>query len=323
MIAFTSETEARAALQAGKLQAYYVLPADYQTSGDLRVVHIVDLKSPARQQFYNFLAANLLKNTDPVIAMRLVKGADVTIKSADGSRSLGSDNWFSFLIPFVGGIVFIVTMFTTGGYLMQAVVEEKENRTMEVLITSVSPNQFMAGKIVGDICVGLTQILAWSLFILVPILIARNTITLLQGIRISSQTLLVLLLTMLPSFVLVAALMATIGATVTEAREGQPMTGLISLPIWIPYMLTGLLISSPNSLLALGLSLIPLTAPVTMLIRDGLTILPAWQIALSSGIQILCAAGAIWLAGRAFRLGMLRYGKRLRWGELFGKSKRI
>jgi len=60
-----------------------------------------------------------------------------------------------------------------------------------------------------------------------------------------------------------------------------------------------------------------------MLIRDGLTILPAWQIALSSGIQILCAAGAIWLAGRAFRLGMLRYGKRLRWGELFGKSKRI
>jgi ABC-2 type transport system permease protein len=323
MIAFTSETEAHAALQAGKLQAYYVLPADYQTSGDLRVVHIVELKSPARQQFYNFLAANLLKNTDPVIAMRLVKGADVTIESADGSRSLGSDNWFTFLIPFLGGIVFIVTMFTTGGYLMQAVVEEKENRTMEVLITSVSPDQFMAGKIVGDICVGLTQILAWSLFILVPILIARNTITLLQGIRISSQTLLVLLLTMLPSFVLVAALMATIGATVTDAREGQPMTGLISLPIWIPYMLTGLLISSPNSLLALGLSLIPLTAPVTMLIRDGLTILPAWQIALSSGIQILCAAGAIWLAGRAFRLGMLRYGKRLRWGELFGKSKRI
>ena len=321
MIAFASEAEARAALETGKLQAYYILPADYRSTGNLRVVHIVELKSPARQQFYNFLGANLLKNTDPVIAARLVKGADVTTESADGSRSLSSSNWFSFLIPFVAGIGFIIAMFTAGGYLMQAVVDEKENRTMEVLITSVSPNQFMAGKIIGDTCVGLTQILAWTLFIVVPILIGRNTITFLQGIQISTQTLLVLVLTMLPSFVLVAALMATIGATVTEAREGQQMTGLISMPIWIPYMLTGLLMSSPNSPLSLALSLIPLTAPVAMLIRDGLTILPAWQIALSAAIQILCAAGAIWMAGRAFRLGMLRYGKRLRWGEIFAWRK--
>jgi len=82
-------------------------------------------------------------------------------------------------------------------------------------------------------------------------------------------------------------------------------------------MLIGLLMSSPNSSLSLVLSLIPLTAPVAMLVRDGLTILPVWQIALSAVIQIVCAVAAIWLAGRAFRLGMLRYGKRLSWRELF------
>jgi ABC-2 type transport system permease protein len=222
----------------------------------------------------------------------------------------------------IAGIGFVIAMFTSGGYLMQAVVEEKENRTMEVIITSVSPNQFMAGKIIGDTCVGLTQILAWILMIVVPILIGRDTFKFLQGIQISSQTLVVLVFTMLPSFVLVAALMATIGATVTEAREGQQMTGLISLPIWIPYMLTGLLMSDPNSPLALALSMIPLTAPMTMLMRDGLTILPAWQIGLSAAIQILFTVGAIWLAGRAFRLGMLRYGKRLMWRELFGRANR-
>jgi ABC-2 type transport system permease protein len=97
------------------------------------------------------------------------------------------------------------------------------------------------------------------------------------------------------------------------------MTGFISLPIWIPYALIGLLMNSPNSSLSLALSLIPFTAPVTMLVRDGLTILPAWQIALSSAIQVLCAVAAIWLAGRAFRLGMLRYGKRLSWRELFAQ----
>jgi len=125
---------------------------------------------------------------------------------------------------------------------------------------------------------------------------------------------------MFPAFILVSAIMAAIGATVAEAREGQQMVSIISLPIWIPYMLTALLMSNPNSPLALGLSLFPLTAPLTMLMRDGLTILPAWQIALSSAIQVLCAAGAIWLAGRAFRLGMLRYGKRLKWREVFTRS---
>jgi ABC-2 type transport system permease protein len=319
MIPFANESDARAALNAGRIQAYYVLPTDYRTSGSLRVVHIDQLKSSASQQFYAFLGANLLKRQDPAVAARLVKGADITVQSADGSRSFSSSDWFSFVFPVIAGIGFIIAMFTAGGYLMQAVVEEKENRTMEVIITSVSSDQFMAGKIVGDTCVGLTQIAAWLLLIIVPILVGRSSVPFLQTFRLSSQTLAVLACTMLPSFVLVAALMAAIGATVTEAREGQQMTGLISLPIWIPYMLIGLLMSSPNSSLSLALSLIPLTAPVAMLVRDSLTILPAWQIALSTAIQILCVLAAIWLAGRAFRLGMLRYGKRLSWRELFAR----
>lgn len=321
MIAFATEAEARSALEAGRLQAYYVLPADYRSNGELRVVHVKDVKTPARRQFYNFLGAALLKDTDPTIAARLVEGADVTIQTADGSRSLSGDNWFSFLVPMIAGIGFVIAMFTAGGYLMQAVVDEKENRTMEVIITSVSPNQFMAGKIIGDTCVGLTQILAWMLFIVVPILAGRNTFTFLQGIQLSTQTLVVVVLTMLPSFVLVAALMATIGATVTETREGQQITSLISLPIWIPYLLTSLLMGNPNSPLAISLSMLPLTAPVTLLMRDGLIVLPAWQIAASSAIQILCTLGAIWLAGRAFRLGMLRFGKRLALRELFARSR--
>jgi ABC-2 type transport system permease protein len=220
----------------------------------------------------------------------------------------------------VAGIAFIIAMFSTGGYLMQAVVEEKENRTMEVIITSVSPNQFMAGKIIGDTAIGLSQIFLWMVFIVVPVLVLRDKVTFLQGIQIAPQTMLLSAFVMLPAFILVSALMAAIGATVSEAREGQQMVGMISLPIWIPYMLTGALMSSPNSPLAVGLSLFPLTAPLTMLMRDGLTILPTWQVALSGGIQVVCAVAAIWLAGRAFRMGMLRYGKRLKWREVFARN---
>jgi ABC-2 type transport system permease protein len=320
MQAFSDEAAARTALEAGQIQIYYILPEDYRTSGNLNVVHIETLKSSSRKQFYNFLAANLLAGTNPEIANRLVKSAQITVQSVDGSRQMSGDNWFTILFPMIAGIAFIIAMFTAGGYLMQAVVDEKENRTMEVIVTSVSPNQFMAGKIMADIAIGLTQILAWVGFISIIFLFSRNSFTLLKSIQLSPQTAFLMLIILFPGFVMVAALMATIGATVTEAREGQQVVGLISLPIWIPYMLTGLIFGSPNSPVVIGLSLFPFTAPLTMLIRDGLTIIPTWQIAASAFVMTLSAIGSVWLAGRAFRLGMLRYGKRLTWRELFSRQ---
>ena len=319
-LSFETEAAARSALDTGQIQAYYLLPVDYLSSGQLSVFHLGEFKSPARSQFYSFLTVNLLRNTDPVIATRLVEGVEIIIQSPDGSRSISSKNWFNVVIPMIAGIAFIIAMFSTGGYLMHAVVEEKENRTMEVIITSVSTNQFMAGKIIGDMAIGLTQIFLWMLFIIIPILVFRNTLSFLHGIQFAPQTMLLVVFVMFPAFILVSALMAAIGATVSEAREGQQMVGIISLPIWIPYMLAGLLMSNPNSPLALGLSLFPLTAPLTMLLRDSLTILPAWQIALSAVIQVLSAIGAIWLTGRAFRLGMLRYGQRLKLRAVFARQ---
>ncbi len=317
---YADESAAMAALDHGEIQAYYVIPEDYLETGTLSVVHAEALKDGPRYQFYDFLAVNLLRDTDPAIARRIVESDEVIVQSADGSRSMSSDSWFNILVPFIAAIAFIIAMFTAGGYLMQAVVEEKENRTMEVLITSVSSNQFMAGKIIGDIAIGLTQILAWIGFVIIGILVGRVKLEFLQGIEIPPQALLLIATILLPAFVMVCALMAAIGATVSEAREGQQMTGLISLPIWIPYMLTGIIIGSPNAPIVVALSLFPLTAPLTMLIRQGMTNIPAWQIVASSAIMILSAVGSIWLAGRAFRLGMLRYGKRLKWREIFAKS---
>lgn len=319
-VSYPTEAQARAALDAGQIQAFYVLPADYLTTGALKAFHIQPVKDASRRAFYSFLAANLLKNTDPAIATRLVEGVNMTVQSVDGKRSIGEDNWFSFITPMVMGIGFMIAMFTSGGYLMQAVTEEKENRTMEVVVTSVTPNQLMAGKVVGDTAVGLTQILFWILFIITPVLIFQGSVKFLQGIQLSGQTVLVLIFVMLPSFVLVSGLMAMIGATVSESREGQQMTGLVAMPVWIPYALFVVFMNTPNSPLAMAMSWIPMTAPMTMLVRDGLTVLPWWDIAASSAIQILSAGLVIWLAGKAFRAGMLRYGKRLSLREIFAKS---
>jgi ABC-2 type transport system permease protein len=125
----------------------------------------------------------------------------------------------------------------------------------------------------------------------------------------------------LPSFVLIAALMAAVGATVTESREGQQVTGLFTLPVMIPYWFTYQIMSNPNGPLAVAMSYFPLTAPVALTMRAGFTSLSISEILLSVGLLSLSAAGALWLAGRAFRLGMLRYGQRLSLSEILGWTK--
>ena len=204
---------------------------------------------------------------------------------------------------------------------MQAVVEEKENRTMEIMVTSVSPGQMMSGKIIADIAVGVTQMVVWAIFIVLILFFGKNYISFLSGISFPLGTIAMLLAVMVPAFIMIAGLMAAVGATVTEASEGQQILGLFTLPTWLPYMLIGVFIQNPNGPLAIAMSLFPLTSPMTIALRIGFTTIPAWQFIASVIILVLSAIGAVWLAGRAFRLGMLRYGQRLRWNEIFSRQR--
>ena len=97
------------------------------------------------------------------------------------------------------------------------------------------------------------------------------------------------------------------------------MVGLINLPVVAPYWLATPFIMNPNGGLAVALSFFPLTAPVSMSIRIAMTVVPIWQMLLSSIILILSAVGAIWLSARAYRLGMVSYGKKVAFKELLGR----
>jgi ABC-2 type transport system permease protein len=174
----------------------------------------------------------------------------------------------------------------------------------------------MIGKTVGDIAIGLTQLIAWGLFIVAGILIGRDYAAWLQNISISWEIVGIILAILLPAFIMIAALMAAIGATIAEAREGQQISGLLTLPVWIPYLLIGVIAENPNGPVAVALSFFPLSAPMTVPMRASLTVIPTWQIIASVFLMVISAIGALWLAGKAFRLGMLRYGQRLRWTEI-------
>lgn len=312
-IPFEEEEQARQALDQEKIQAYYILPEDYPQTLDVKLVYLESPGSDIQEQFDQFVKQNLdsYQALSPQIKQRLEEGSTITISSLDGSRQMRQDQWYTVFTPFVAGIMFFVVVMTSGGYLLQAVVEEKENRTMEILVTSVTPGQLMTGKIIGNIGVGLTQLIIWLLFGFIGLFIAGQFIPEVQNISISGEYIGVLLLVLLPSFVMVAAIMAAIGATMTETKEAQQISSLFSLPMMIPYYMASVIIENPNSPLAVGLSYFPITAPITILMRMAFTVIPPWQIAINIGILVVFAGLAIWFAGRAFRLGMLRYGKKL------------
>ncbi|NMD30210.1 MAG: ABC transporter permease, partial [Chloroflexi bacterium] len=105
-----------------------------------------------------------------------------------------------------------------------------------------------------------------------------------------------------------------------EPREGQQIAGLFTLPVMLPLMVLPALVENPNGAIAVTLSLIPFTAPMALPVRAAFTTVPTWQLILSIGLVWLLAVGALWFAGRAFRLGMLRIGKRVRLREIFRKE---
>lgn len=320
LLPYKDEEDARKALDAGEIQAFYVVSATYEKDGAVRLVSNDEPDWRAQDRFESFVLANLVAKQPPEISARLNEGTNIVVVASDGSRKMGQDDWYNIIIPMGAGILFMIIVISSGSYLQQAVVDEKENRTMEMLVTSLSPGQLMAGKTAGNLMVGITQIVIWILFILAGFLVASGRIEWISRIHLDTKYLLIMAATLLPAFVMVGAIMAAIGATVTESREAQQISGFFSLPIFMPYWFITSIIGNPNGPLAQVLSYFPLTAPVTISLRAAFTTIPTWQLLLNILILILCAIAALWLAGRAFRLGMLSYGKRLKFKELFRRS---
>ena len=320
LIAYSTEFDAQNALDKGLIQAFYVLPTNYRDTAQTRLVYLKEPDSRIQNQFDSFLRANLFAGEPTAIAKRLNDGTTFIALSADGRRQMGENEWFNILVPLFSGIMFMIVIMTSGGYLMQAVVEEKENRTMEIVVTSVSPNQLMAGKIMGDIAIGFTQMGFWLAFAGVALAVGSRYVDWIGQIHVTPDVIVTLVVTWIPSFIMIAAIMAAVGATVTETREAQQMSGLFSLPIMIPYWLTYTFMTNPNGPVAAGLSFFPLTAPVALPLRIGFAQIPTGQLILNIAVLVVCAAAALFLAARAFRLGMLSYGKHLTLRQILGKA---
>jgi ABC-2 type transport system permease protein len=327
MIPYATEDAARAALESKEIQAYYVVAADYFETNRVDLVYIEPPDGGVTRQFWDFMQINRLTDLPPQIARRAVADSNLIVRWPDdvpgGGREFSQRAFLNTLLPLFVGIAFLLLLMMSSGYLMGTVVEEKESRTIELLTTSISSTQMMGGKITGVVAISLTQLATWIAFAALTLFIGGQVlrIEVLENLSLDLRIILPIAVLSVPAYVMIAALLTAVGATVTESQEAQQVTGLFMLPLWIPFWFAPAIIENPNSPLALALSLFPPTSLTTFILRQMFSQIPLWQLVTSAAILTACALGAVWLAGRAFRLGMLRYGQRLNWRELFGKAR--
>jgi ABC-2 type transport system permease protein len=212
-----------------------------------------------------------------------------------------------FAVPYAFSMLLLMSIFTGTGYLVYGLVEEKENRLMEVLLSSASHEEILRGKLIGLGAAGLTQIGVWALFGGVPaaIVLALSP----SAPHISPVTALIALMLFALGFALYGTIMAGVGSLGTSWRESQQATAMITFLAVIPLMMMPVFMADPNGTVARVLSWFPLTSPIAMMLRVGMTAVPAWDLAL--GIALV--AVGVWLAqkmsAKLFRLGLLMYGK--------------
>lgn len=309
---FADEASARQALTAGKIEAFYVVPADYLKTGAVRMVadNIEAGPNAPRSRsdaFGGMLSAAL--TGDPALVQQIDRpitiAGETTVASAAERRGGPTFGGFSPLIYGIA-VLFMVVLMTASAYLMQSVTQEKENRVIEVLMSSVTPRDLLAGKILGVSLVGLIQMALWfgsSIFALTALPFISNLVG-----PISPVAVLLTVLYFVLGYFVYASLLAGIGALMPGSREAAQYTFIALIPLFIPLYLNQAIGAEPNGLLAIALSLFPMTSPIVMPMRLFSVNVPAWQVAAS----VILLAGMVYLsitgAARVFRAQSLLSG---------------
>ncbi len=284
----------------------------------------------------------------------------VTKKINELGQESSANTEVSMMVGLFSGILIYMFIFLYGVQVMRGVIEEKTNRIIEVIISSVRPFELMMGKIIGIALVGLTQFLLWIVLTMVLTTGARNVIeaqfskdemggrsieevmagqstvvagqqaeqsaqfnqaaldeiwksvdTINFGVIIGS-----FLFYFLGGYLLYSALFAAVGSAVDNEADSQQFMLPITIPIIFSFVMAQYVISNPEGPLSFWMSIIPFTSPIIMMVRIPFGV-PYWELALSMVMLVVGFVATTWLAGRIYRTGILMYGKKVNYRELW------
>ena len=321
-LSFTAYPTPDAAEQAyldGDIGGYLLIPAGYH--GGEAVTYFSDERPDAvvSQGLREFLRRNLLPDAPDWVFARMADLATYTyVGQATGEAvAEGPGLVIRLATPAFLAIAFVLAVLFGTSQMGAAIIREKDQRAMEIVITSLRPLELVAGKIMGLTLLSLTQFAIWALGAILALFLAFSGQIDLQGLVIPWNALLWGLLLIVPGYFLYAILAAGLGIIAGNTQQAQQLAGIMSFLGLAPIYVLGPILMNPDGPLAVGLTLFPLTSPSVALMRTVFTQVPVWQMAAALAILLLSLALSVWATTRIFRAAMLHYGKALRPADLW------
>lgn len=340
----------RDSLMAETVDAALIIPADVMSGKSNLQLYNTGASSLAQEQEIASQVDKLIETTrlreynidnlDEIISA-VQSNVDVETRTfnPDGSEK-SSSTMLSYILGMVLAVMLYFIMLLYGQMVMTSIIEEKNNRVLEIVVSSVRPMQLMLGKICGIGLVAVTQILIWAVLIAVmsavvmPAIIPANIaadvsalnagvspdalgtdVGLLQAIQMMGnvgyvlQLFGLLLLFLVGGFMLYAAIYAAIGSAVDNIQDASQLQSIVIFPIIFGFIFGMAAATDPNSQLAFWASMVPFTSPMVMMARIPFGI-PAWEIVVSLVVLYASFFAAVWCAGKIYRVGIFMYGKK-------------
>jgi len=320
-VLYPDEQTAKDALLAKDVKEYFVIPTDYLSTGVVTRYTLSREVIPSAKttgQITDFLRSNLLAGeVSPQVLQRVETPLLLTSVRLNetGEIAPSQDVVSTYVVPLVFGTLFVISIIISSARMFQGVTEEKENRVMEILLSSVSSGQLLVGKVLGLGAAGLIQAAVWFITFAIFAQVAHGIIPALSALSVPASLIGLGLVYFILGYFLLAALAAGVGSIGATAREGQGWTTIFTIPAICPIWFNYFIIGYPEGAVSRAFTFFPLTSPVASMMRLANHAISAWEIALSLIILIGSIVLTMWVAARIFRVFLLMYGKRLAFRE--------
>lgn len=323
LVRYDTPEAATQAIIKKDIAEYFIIPPDFLSTRTVNLFTTQKELAPpesAIDAIKNFTSSNLLAGKVPADVITVVEAPlnlVTTLITPTGEVAPQQAGYANVIVPGVFALLLMFSLIFSSTYVLQSLGEEKENRLMEILLSSVSTRQLLAGKVLGLGAAGLIQVLVWLISFPLLLKLASSSIGgFVSTIRVPANFWILSIIYFILGYLLFAVLSSSLAAITSTVREAQGMAGLYGLFSVAPLWFFSLILLYPNSPVWIVFSIFPFSAPVLVMIRLGVTGVPAWQLAASLAVLALSVVGGLFMAAKLLRIYTLMYGKRPRLGEI-------
>ncbi len=329
---FADESAARDALHAGSIKAFFVLSPDFLDNGKLDEYYGdgpgLEGGSKARDGLRRLVLEKLLEGRVPAEIAERVRDpiAEVASWTLDeqGQRLPRSAGALiaRLVVPLAFTILLFVSLMMSAGYLVQGTALEKENKVVEVILSSANPEEILFGKLLGLGGAGLLQVTVWFGMMIAAGLTFAATLAAL-GVQVPWLAMCVGLFLFVGGYLFLGCLMLGVGSLGSNQRESQQFSAVWTLLAVLPLMFMGVFLQEPHHPAALVMTWIPFTAPVTVLLRLSLDSAGVawWEIVGSLAVLVVSTWLGLRFGAKLFRVGLLLTGARPKWREIWRQAR--